>query len=84
MHIAYPLPCIDEQINEIANAKYYSTVDLKSAHYQVPLAKEDREYTAFEANSKLYQYCPMPFDVTNGVSTFHRIIDNLIEMYRMV
>ena len=38
---AYPLPRIDEQINEIAKTKYYSTVDLKSAYYQVPLAKED-------------------------------------------
>ena len=38
---AYPLPRIDEQINEIAKTKYYSTVDLKSAYYQVSLAKED-------------------------------------------
>jgi len=84
---AYPLFRIDEQINEIAKAKYYSTVDLKSAYYQVPyystvdlksayyqvpLVKEDREYTAFEANGKLYQYCRMPFGMTNGVSTYYR------------
>ena len=53
---AYPLPRIDEQINSIAKAKYYSTVNLKSAYYQVPLAEKDREYTAFEPNGKLYQY----------------------------
>ena len=52
----YPLPRIDELINEIAKTKYYSTVDLKSAYYQFPLVKEDREFTAFEANGKLYQY----------------------------
>ena len=45
---AYPLPRI-----EIAKTKYYSTVDLKSAYYLVPLAKEDREFTAFETNGKL-------------------------------
>ena len=54
---AHPLPRIDEQINEIAKAEYYSTVDLKSAYYQVLLAKEEKEFTAFEANGKLYQYC---------------------------
>ena len=80
---AYPLPRIDELINEIAKTKYYSTVDLKSAYYQVPLAKEDREFTAFEANGKLYQYCRMPFGVSNGVSTFQRIIDNLIDKYNL-
>lgn len=81
---AYPLPRIDDQINEIAKAKYFSTVDLKSAYYQVPLAVEDRKFTAFEANGRLYQYCRMPFGVTNGVSTFQRIIDNLIEKFNLV
>ena len=80
---AYPLPRIDELINEIAKSKYYSTVDLKSAYYQVPLATKDRKFTAFEANGKLYQHCRMPFGVTNGVSTFQRIIDNLIEKYKL-
>ena len=80
---AYPLPRIDELINEIAKSKYYSTVDLKSAYYQVPLATEDRKFTAFEANGKLFQYCCMPFGVTNGVSTFQQIIDNIIEKYKL-
>ena len=38
---AYPLPRIDKLINEIAKSKYYSTVVLKSAYYQVPLATEE-------------------------------------------
>ena len=80
---AYPLPRIDELINEIAKSKYYSTVDLKSAYYQVPLATEDRKFTAFEANGKLFQYCRMPFGVTNGVSTFQQIIYNIIEKYKL-
>jgi len=54
---AYPLPRIDDQINEIAQHKYFSTLDLTSAYYQIPLAMEDRPFTVFEASSKLYQYC---------------------------
>ena len=79
---AHPLPRIDEQINEIAQAEYYNTVVLKSAFYQVLLAK-DSEFTAFKANEKLPQYCRMPFGVSNVVSTFQRIIDNLIEKYNL-
>ena len=44
----------------------------------MPLATEDRAHTAFEADGKLYQYCRLPFSVTNGVSCFQRIIDSVI------
>jgi len=71
---AYPLPRIDQQVNEPAKCKWFSTLDLKSAYYQVALATEDRAYTAFEADGKLYQYCRLPFSVTNGVLCFQRII----------
>ena len=81
---AYPLPRIDELINKIAKSKYYNTVDLKSAYYQVLLLTEDRKFTAFEANGKLYQYCRMPFGVTNEVTTIQRIIDYLIEKYKLM
>ena len=80
---AYPLPKIDHQINSIAKCKIYSTLDLKSAYYQIPLLPDDRPMTGFEANGKLYQYCRLPFGVTNGVSVFQRTIDNLIAAHKL-
>ena len=74
----YPLPRIDQQVNELAKWKWFSTLDLKSAYYQVPLATEDRAYTAFEADGKLCQYCCLPFGVPNDDSCFQRIIDSVI------
>ena len=78
---AFPLPRIDDQVNEIANNTVFSTIDLKDAYYQVALSEEDKKYTTFEANGQLYQYKRMPFRVTNGVACFQRamtkfIIDN--------
>ena len=80
---AYPLPNIDEQIAKIAQASVFSTLNLKSAYYQLPFHAEDRPYTAFEAEGKLYQYTRLPFGVTNGVSFFQRFIDFLIEKYQL-
>ena len=80
---AYPLPNIDEQISSIAKGTIFSTLDLKSAYYQIPLCPEDRQFTAFEADGKLYQYTRSPFGVTNGVSLFQRIVNELIAKYEL-
>ena len=75
---AYPLPRIDDQVNKIAQYKIFSKIDLKSAYHQVPLNQQDKKFTAFEANGALYQFTRMPFGVTNGVSSFQRIMDDLV------
>ena len=43
----YPLPCIDDTVNKIAQYRVFSTIDLRSAYHQVPIRKEDKPYTAF-------------------------------------
>ena len=80
---AYPLPKIDEQVNNLAQCSWFSPLDLKSAYYQISINPEDKIYTAFEANGKLYQYWRLPFDGTNGVSAFQRIIDRLISQNKL-
>ena len=57
---AYPLPRIDDMVNNLAAYKVYSTFDLKSAYHQVPIKESDRKYTGFEANGRLYQFCRIP------------------------
>ena len=79
---AYLLSRIDDQINDITNCKIYSTLDLKFAYYQIPLAKEDCKYTAFEANNKLHHYCRL-FGECNRVSAFQRILDKLIKKHKL-
>ena len=75
---AYPLPNLNETVNTIAQYRVYSVIDLKSAYHQVPLQNRDKKYRAFEANGRLYQFCRIPFGVTNGVSAFRRTIDSFI------
>lgn len=78
MLVAYPLPKIKELVSKVAQYKIYSTIDLKSTYHQVPIFDKDKIYTAFEAEGKLYQFCRIPFVVTNGVACFQRIIDKFI------
>ena len=53
---AYPLPNIDELLSNVAQARYYSSLDFRSAFHQIPLLEEERYYTTFEAGGELYQY----------------------------
>lgn len=76
---AYPLPRIDEMVDNLAKYSVFSTFDLKSAYHQIPLKDTERKYTAFEANGCLYQFCRVPFGVTNGVAVFQRAMDKLIK-----
>ena len=75
---AFPLPRIDELVNQIAQYRVFSTIDLRSAYHQVPFKNDDKPYTAFEARGCLYQFTRLPFGVTNGVACFQR------EMVRFV
>ena len=70
---------IVKMIEDISKYKYFSTLDLKSAYHQIPIKKEDRIYTAFEVDGRLYQFIRLPFGITNAVSAFQRSIDKIIE-----
>ena len=76
---AYPLPRIDDLVQKIASYRVFSALDLKSAYHQIPIKPEDKEYTAFEANGQLFQFCRLPFGLTNAVSCFQKVMNEFIE-----
>ena len=75
---AYPQKNISEMVEQISQYKIFSTLDLRSAYHQIPIKKEERHFTAFEANGNLYQFTRIPFGVTNGVAAFQRVMDEII------
>lgn len=75
---AFPLPRIDDIVNKVASYKVYSSIDLKSAYHQIPIKESEKQFTAFEACGKLYQFTRVPFGVRNGVPAFQRTITNII------
>ena len=75
----YSLLNMQNLVHKVAQYSHFSTLDLKSTYHQVEILIEDGPYTAFEAKGKLYQSKRIPFGLTNAVSWFQRIIDDIIE-----
>lgn len=76
---AYPIPFISGILDMLGHARYISSVDVKSAFFQVPVAVESREYTAFSVPGRgLYQFKRMPFGLANSPATFQRLMDRVL------
>ena len=74
---AYPLPRIDESLDILGGAKYFSTIDLASAYNQVEVDPADRHKTAFTTPFGLFEYNPMPFGLRGAPSTFQRVMQSI-------
>ena len=72
---AYALPRIDDTFDALSGAKWFSTLDLKGAYWQVEVAEEDKCKTAFSVHPLGFWECNrMPFGLTNAPATFQRLM----------
>ena len=71
---SFPLPRIDESLESLAGAKYYSTVDLKSAYTQVEVDERDIHKTAITTPFGLYEHLFMPFGIKTSPNEFQRLM----------
>ena len=76
---AHPLPRIDDTLESLYGAQYFTTLDLKSGYWQVPITEEDKEKTAFRTSSgQLYEFNQLPFGLCNAPATFSRLMDRTL------
>lgn len=74
----YPLPLIDDQLDTLTGNSLFITLDLASGYYQIPIADESQDKTAFTTPDGQYQFKRMPFELANAPSVFQRTMNKTL------
>ena len=77
---AYPLPHLDEVQDRLSGSTIFSTLDLKSGYWQLPVNPADRCKTALcpGPGLGLFQFCRMPFGLSGALGSFQRLMEMLL------
>lgn len=76
---AYALPRIEETLDTLGGAKYFSCIDLKSGYWQVEVEEAHKERTAFTAGPLgFFEFNKMPFGLCNSPATFQRLMERCL------
>jgi Reverse transcriptase (RNA-dependent DNA polymerase) len=78
----YALPRVDDCLDSLGDARYFSTLYANCGYWQIDVDEADREKTAFTSHRGLYQFKRVPFGLMTAAATFQRAIDIVLSSVR--